>query len=214
MTASTLSRDTEVTFRARCLTPTRGPFTFSSSSLLRYCRSFEVRFEIVLEGRLNECRMVSKFIDDGWDCVPESVDDVLERNLALFKTARVSAWSMSRSSSSNSDRSCSSWLLNRTLPRALELLLGPSLGEILTLFIFRFRSPVSLVWKSEPTWCCFVVVDKGVAVAGCFKTILSVMLLWEWFTRRSSIDPPQFFWQLAPVLKLFPLPPHPPYLEI
>ena len=93
------------------------------------------------------------------------------------------------------------------LPRALVPC--PSFGEILTLFIFRFLNPVSLVWKSEEGWCCEVVDDgNGVVVLNNFRATRSVLEFWL------SMDPPQFFWQLSPVLKLFPFPPHPPYLKI
>ena len=100
------------------LTSARGPFSFSSSWRPRNWRSGEVRLEIVLDGRLNDCLMFSKFMDD-WVA---SDGKPMDRNLALFKTFRVSAWSNTESSwslstsssfeSNNNDLSCNSWLLN------------------------------------------------------------------------------------------------------
>ena len=148
--------------RARCSTrpgDTRGPATFSASWRSRgYCccaAGAAVRLEMVRAGRRKDCRRFSMLTV----CPPlplllvitVSAAGVLDRNLALLSVARVSAWastesrsSLSVSSESNSrDLSSNSWLLNLDPPRALVLLLAPSLGEILTLFIFLLLSPVS-----------------------------------------------------------------------
>ena len=59
-----------------------------------------------------------------------------------------------------------------------------------------------------------VVVVLVVVVVNSFMegmTILSVICFLE--TIKSSIFPPQFLTQLSPVMKLFPFPPHPLYLN-
>ena len=200
ITASTRS-PLAATFLARCSTrPTsaRGPPARSS---LRDDEDdeIEVRFEIVLDGRRNDCLMLSMLmlgpLDD--EARSEDPEDVLDLNLVLLRMSRFSVLSSSLSASSGSkskDRSCKSWLLNLELPRALVL--NPSLGKILTLFIFLFRRPVVSLAPASPR-----AVD-GVVCSGLCSPSDSA----------SSADPPQFFWQLTLVLKLFPFPPHPPYL--
>ena len=164
-----------------------------------------VRLEIVLDGRLNDCLMLSMLMLGPLDEEARSEDpeDVLDLNLVLLRMSRFSGLSSSLSVSSGSkskDRSCKSWLLNLELPRALVL--DPwSLGKILTLFIFLFRRPVVSLAPASPR------ADVGVVCSGlcCLMTLGSP-------NTGSSTDPPQFFWQLTLVLKLFPFPPHPPYL--
>ena len=59
-----------------------------------------------------------------------------------------------------------------------------------------------------------VVLVEVVVVVSSFMegmTILSVICFLE--TIKSSIFPPQFLTQLSPVMKLFPFPPHPLYLN-
>ena len=59
-----------------------------------------------------------------------------------------------------------------------------------------------------------VVLVLVVVVVNSFMegmTILSVICFLE--TIKSSIFPPQFLTQLSPVMKLFPFPPHPLYLN-
>ena len=130
----------------------------------------------------------------------ESVEELLALNLALLSTARVSAWSSTESRSSlsaslesnNRDLSCNSWLLNLLPPRAFVLC--PSLGEILTLFIFLFLNPVSLVWNSLE-WCCsswLLVVDKEDVLVVFDKAIFAVILLLVGPCRLPSVTP-QFF---------------------
>ena len=183
----------------------------SASSLLpRYWRSRAVRAEIVRDGLLKDFRGSSIFID----LAVGLVDDVLDLNLALLRTARVCALSSAASWSSllpslecnNNDLSCNCWLFP-TLPRDLKR----SLGEILTLFIFLFLKPVSSAggpWKL--IFAGGLLVDDGGNFLWGFITILSELIS---DCTMSSMDPPQFFWQLAPVLKLFPFPPHPPNLK-
>ena len=173
----------------------------------KYCRSSAVRFEIVLVF-LSDCLTSSMF-------TVGLVEDVLDLNLALLRTARVCALSSALSSSSlletvesnNNDLSSNCWLFLE-LPRDLNR----SLGEILTLFIFLFLKPVS---SSAGPWKLILggglLVDDGGNFLSDFITILSALLILDW--TMSSMDPPQFFWQLAPVLKLFPFPPHPPNLK-
>lgn len=112
ITASTLS-PLVATFLALCRTlPTsaRGPPTFSSP---RDNEEIEVKFEIVLEGRRNDCLMLSMLmlgpLDD--EARSEDPEDVLDLNLVLLRMSRFSdlSSSLSASSGSNSkDRSCKS----------------------------------------------------------------------------------------------------------
>ena len=55
-----------------------------------------------------------------------------------------------------------------------------------------------------------VVVVVVVMVVGITRTSVMCFL----GKIKSSTRPPQFLTQLSPVKKLFPLPPHPPYLKI
>ena len=114
ITASTLS-PLAATFLALCSTrPTsaRGPPALSS---LRDDEGdeIEVRFEIVLDGRRNDCLMLSMLmlgpLDD--EARSEDPEDVLDLNLVLLRMSRFSILSSSLSASSGSkskDRSCKS----------------------------------------------------------------------------------------------------------
>ena len=73
----------------------------------------EVRFEIVLDGRRNDCLMLSMLmlgpLDD--EARSEDPEDVLDLNLVLLRMSRFSILSSSLSASSGSkskDRSCKS----------------------------------------------------------------------------------------------------------
>ena len=165
-------------------------------------------------------RLIDCSVDDD---TTEEEEDILERNLArlrialdlaLATTSPTSLASLASLDSVCSVLTCKCWftLFPLDLSPSVSIDRPLSFGKILTLFIFLFRRPVVSVAVDDSENCAEVLLLEAageVTVAGFCVGMTSLSVICFLGCAKSSMAPPQFFWQLTPVMKLFPFPPQP-----